>query len=118
VTLHSLAAGYLIWSLTLTRRGLLFHITNHPILIGLGILSYSLYLWQEPFLSYASTYDPAWWQKFPQNVGLALAVAAISYFVIERPILQLKKYLKPAPLTGCVRVSATGKSRARSVPTE
>ncbi len=97
VTLHSLAAGYLIASLTLSRRGLLFRILNQRVVIGLGVLSYSLYLWQEPFLSYSPTYVPAWWQLFPQNIALAVVVAAVSYLVIERPILRLKKYLKTAP---------------------
>jgi peptidoglycan/LPS O-acetylase OafA/YrhL len=98
ITLHSLVAGYLIWSLTLNRGGILFRMMNHPVAITVGVLSYSLYLWQQPFLSYAQTYAPAQWQRFPQNMGLVLLVATLSYFLVEKPILGLKRYFKPAPI--------------------
>ena len=62
-----------------------------------GTLSYSLYLWQEPFLNKVET--PL--TSFPQNVVLAVACALASYYLVERPFLRLKDRLgertRPSP---------------------
>lgn len=63
-------------------------ICNFKPLIWVGVLSYSLYLWQQPFLYFGSS---AWVCSFPQNVFLAFAAAIASYFVIEKPFLRLKE---------------------------
>ena len=54
----------------------------------LGVLSYSIYLWQEPFLYVGRS---AWWQTPPANIGLALLAASASFYLIERPFLRLRK---------------------------
>ena len=51
-----------------------------------GGLSYSLYLWQQLFLN---RHSDGWAQAFPQNIGLAVAVAVASHYVIERPFLRI-----------------------------
>lgn len=58
---------------------------------GLGILSYSLYLWQQPFLNYQAS---DWFCRWPINLVLAVAVALASYFLVERPFLNLKERTK------------------------
>jgi len=60
---------------------------NHPVIAWVGVLSYSLYLWQQVFLFREST---TWWTAFPQNLILAFGAAAASYYLIERPALQLR----------------------------
>ena len=50
----------------------------------IGTLSYSLYLWQQPFLN---RHSDAWFAAFPLNVGLAFAAALVSYYLVERPVL-------------------------------
>lgn len=57
----------------------------------LGVLSYSLYLWQQPFLD---RHSAAWVTAFPQNLILAFAVAALSYYLIERAFLGLRRRLE------------------------
>lgn len=57
----------------------------------LGLLSYSLYLWQQLFLNRNST---AWVCTFPQNLTLAVAAALGSYFLLERPLLKLRSRLR------------------------
>lgn len=57
----------------------------------LGVLSYSLYLWQQPFLDRHSS---AWVTGFPQNLGLAVVAALLSYLVIERAFLGLRRKLE------------------------
>lgn len=53
-----------------------------------GVLSYSLYLWQQPFLNrnVASVFT-----TFPYNVGFAFCAALASYYLVEKPFLRLKK---------------------------
>jgi peptidoglycan/LPS O-acetylase OafA/YrhL len=53
----------------------------------LGVLSYSLYLWQQPFLNRDGS---AVWNVFPVNLALALLFALASYTLVERPFLRLK----------------------------
>ena len=60
---------------------------NLPPMVFLGHLSYSLYLWQQPFLPAA----PAWvGQTFPVNIGLLFLAALASFYLIEQPFLRLK----------------------------
>ncbi|MDP9039678.1 MAG: acyltransferase [Acidobacteriota bacterium] len=56
-------------------------------MIAIGVLSYSLYLWQNPFL--LGDLENVW-TTFPQNLLFAVAAALFSYFAIEKPFLRLK----------------------------
>jgi peptidoglycan/LPS O-acetylase OafA/YrhL len=59
---------------------------------SLGRLSYSLYLWQEPFLNPLSG---ALVNGFPMNLTYALACTLVSYRFIEKPFLALRERLEP-----------------------
>jgi peptidoglycan/LPS O-acetylase OafA/YrhL len=56
-----------------------------------GTLSYSLYLWQQPFLNRSST---DWVNAFPQNIVFAIAAALASYYLLETPFLSLRNKLR------------------------
>jgi peptidoglycan/LPS O-acetylase OafA/YrhL len=60
---------------------------NWPAVSFLGVFSYSLYLWQQPFLNREST-SP--YCAFPLNLFLAIFVALVSYLLVEAPILRLR----------------------------
>jgi peptidoglycan/LPS O-acetylase OafA/YrhL len=94
VTIQAVAFCYLIWSLSLYRRGIMFWLLNTRAMIATGVLSYSFYLWQEIFLMHEIPYAEGWWQRFPQNLPLAMMTAIASYVLIERPILRLKDRFK------------------------
>ena len=64
---------------------------NTKPLMHIGILSYSLYIWQQLFLT--NIYS-SWVNRFPQNLLLVFVVATVSYYFIEKPILGIKKRLK------------------------
>jgi peptidoglycan/LPS O-acetylase OafA/YrhL len=55
-----------------------------------GLISYSLYLWQQPFLVVST---PSWGfvRQVPFCFVMAAAAGVLSYFLIERPFLRLKR---------------------------
>lgn len=61
-------------------------ILNHKILIFVGILSYSIYLWQQPWLY---SWDIPITLKFLGVFGCSL----FSYYLVEAPILKLRNRL-------------------------
>lgn len=63
---------------------------NTKIMTTVGLLSYSIYIWQQLFLSPKPYF---WANLFPQNIILAITAAVISYFWIEKPILGLKTHI-------------------------
>ena len=78
-----------------------FRISRERPLVWLGGLSYSLYLWQQPFLNRAS---PGPLTQFPQNLVFAVACAILSYRLIEQPFLTLRvrveRWLLPPRVAG------------------
>jgi peptidoglycan/LPS O-acetylase OafA/YrhL len=75
-------------------------ILNARPLVFVGVLSYSLYLWQQPFLNRNSD---AMICAFPYNLVIAFAAAYVSYRLIEVPALavrvRVEKRLWPRELT-------------------
>jgi peptidoglycan/LPS O-acetylase OafA/YrhL len=78
-----------IWIAVLRRDWIL----NNAFVSALGVISYSLYLWQQPFLDRSSHH---WWNAFPINIMLALACAYLSYRFVEKPMLRFKMTRQPA----------------------
>ena len=66
----------------------------------IGVLSYSLYLWQQPFMPAGSSY---FLQRFPWNIGAVAVAALASHWLIERPFLKLKERIGPASHRGATR---------------
>jgi peptidoglycan/LPS O-acetylase OafA/YrhL len=64
-----------------------WNVLNIAPLRWLGVMSYSLYLWQQMFLD---RHSGAVWTKFPLNIALAMLCACCSYFLVERPFLQFR----------------------------
>ncbi len=56
--------------------------------VTLGVMSYSLFLWQQLFLDRRSHTVAT---TFPLNLGLALVVGYLSYHLIDRPFGQLRR---------------------------
>ena len=53
-----------------------------------GTLSYSLYLWQQPFLNRTEARVFTW---FPLNIALVFVFALASYYGVEKPFLRLRQ---------------------------
>lgn len=64
-----------------------FLILNNPVIKRIGVLSYSLYIWQQFFLQKAS-YSQYLWKQYPINIFFVFFAALLSYYVFEKPILK------------------------------
>ena len=88
---------------------------NLPAVSFVGVLSYSLYLWQQLFLNRNSA-SP--YCAFPLNILLAVAMALFSYLVIEAPFLRLRMAIEQtrrrAPAV--VAVGSEVPERTRALP--
>ena len=63
-------------------------------LVWFGLLSYSLYLWQQFFLNGHSTWVIC---HFPFNLLLAVLAAITSYYCVERPLNDFRRKLRRKP---------------------
>ncbi|MDR3456891.1 MAG: acyltransferase [Verrucomicrobiae bacterium] len=61
---------------------------NSRPMLHIGVLSYSLYLWQQLFLT---PLNKTWTGEFPVNLGCAYVAALLCYYLVERPFLKLKQ---------------------------
>ncbi|MBO0933196.1 acyltransferase family protein [Fibrella aquatilis] len=90
ITLNNMSILFiLLWSIHVPSR--VATVLNSAAFVQVGVLSYSLYVWQQLFLTDKEGYWPA---QFPQNLLLAVAAAVFSYYVLEKPILKLKDRFK------------------------
>jgi peptidoglycan/LPS O-acetylase OafA/YrhL len=78
------------WCVTF-HDGRIGRVLNTAPMVFVGWLSYSLYLWQQPFLD-DKTRSPL--TAFPQNILIVIGLALASYFLVERPSLGLRKALE------------------------
>jgi peptidoglycan/LPS O-acetylase OafA/YrhL len=63
-------------------------VLNWRPLVFVGTLSYSLYLWQQPFLNHNAHAGVNVW---PVNLVLAVACALGSFYLVERPFLAIRE---------------------------
>jgi peptidoglycan/LPS O-acetylase OafA/YrhL len=95
-TLESVAVGYVLLWVVWHPQSRLTRVLSHPVLCHVGALSYSLYLWQQLFLTPRNT---TWTGAFPVNVLMCVVAAELSYWVVEQPFLRLRGYFRPGPQT-------------------
>jgi len=91
-TLSNLAIAAIIVLIYFNPQAMVVKGLNTFILDWVGRLSYSIYLWQQLFLSGKSGTV----FQLPWNILMILAIAAFSYYVIEVRILKFTKYFRKA----------------------
>jgi len=86
------ALGFAILMLASILQPATFGPLNWPWVTRLGIISYSIYIWQEIFCAGAKTYGFAqfWWLSFPGWLAPSLLVGFASYYGLEKPLLKLR----------------------------
>lgn len=87
---------------------------NQPLVVWIGTLSYSLYIWQMPFA------DPdvrSWATTFPQNLVLAFLFAVISFYLVEKPVLRIRaRRVRPSRAFELPRATAADFASEVQVP--
>ena len=88
-------AFFLLWC-TRNPESVAGRVLNWGPMAKIGVLSYSIYLWQTLFLHPWNDRAFAWWPwigRYPGNyLGLALAAWA-SYYLVEQPSLRLRTWM-------------------------
>lgn len=82
-----------------------FKVLAHPVLQTVGLWSYSLYLWHYPVAVVIAQRNTLAWLPGMQSVlpiflltlAVSLALAAATYYAVERPISRLRSRLTTAP---------------------
>jgi len=92
------------WCVTFSE-GRVGRLLNAAPVVFVGMMSYSLYLWQQIFLNRASATE---FSRFPLNLTLAIAAALGSYYLVERPSLRLRRRIEKR------RVPAAGREDDRA----
>jgi peptidoglycan/LPS O-acetylase OafA/YrhL len=86
--------AFLMVAESVMEEGLLRRALSLAPLRWLGLASYSIYLWQQPFLAPPDTYRAHWWiTAWPQNLFAAIACGALAWLLVERPAAALKRRL-------------------------
>jgi peptidoglycan/LPS O-acetylase OafA/YrhL len=88
--INALTIAALMWAVLVRPSGFWGRLLNQPVAVGLGVLSYSIYLWH---VLICEKEGPAWLCAFPQNLVFILLAALLSYRCIERPFLAWKERL-------------------------
>ncbi len=91
MTAHGIAIAYLLASFMTIRRGVVYKLLNSWLAVQIGILSYSIYIWQQLFLAPSVGRSGYIWQKWPLNIACVIAVASASFYLVERPLLRFKR---------------------------
>lgn len=115
-TMQDLCLAYLMCSCLLMPRGLTFRLFNTQPFIYLGLASYSLYIWQQIFF-YTSFPDygvgDSFIFHFPANLIFAVAAGLVSYYLIERPMMDVRR-VATRSMTRWVRARDAAKRPAGS----
>jgi peptidoglycan/LPS O-acetylase OafA/YrhL len=88
LTLNAICMSQILLYVVRVPDSALGWVLNTRVLRHLGVISYSLYLWQEMFAG-ANTV-----RFFPWSLPAILACAELSYWLVERPALRLRERLE------------------------
>lgn len=91
ITVQNVGIGCcILWAIK-NHSGRIGTLLNSKPMVFLGAMSYSIYLWQQPFLipSSASVIS-----RFPLNLLLVGAASLASYYCVERPSLRMRQRLE------------------------
>ena len=88
-TIISLSVLFLIAAYISPSNEIIYKILNHKAAVQIGVLSYSIYIWQQFFFLGEIK---GFWRTFPYNIMAIYAVSTASYYLFEKPFLKLKQH--------------------------
>jgi peptidoglycan/LPS O-acetylase OafA/YrhL len=74
-------------------RSVMKRLLSLPAVVWIGGISYGLYLWHYPIYMLLRDTGAKRWQVLAAGTAISFAVATLSYYLLERRFLQLKKRL-------------------------
>jgi peptidoglycan/LPS O-acetylase OafA/YrhL len=80
--------AFLVWAAAARPRSVVGRLLELRPVVLVGVLSYSLYLWQQLFLH---PFRHDWTTRFPQNLVITVLVAWASYRFVESSYLRIKE---------------------------
>lgn len=90
--LTDVCIAYLMLFSMLKKSSLIFRILNSNLFVQVGMVSYSLYIWQQLFILPENVYPNSQLHiYFPINLILIFVIGFLSYNYFEKPILNLKQ---------------------------
>ncbi len=87
ITLNVICLGILIVWIHNNPNSYLSKLLSNPILVYIGQISYSIYIWQQLFLTDQNTTITG---IFPYNIGFSILAGMVAYYLIEKPTFNLK----------------------------
>jgi peptidoglycan/LPS O-acetylase OafA/YrhL len=93
-SLQNLVIALLIAHVVFYDKTALGRALNNPVVVHVGVISYGLYLWQQLFLT---TRNTTFTGAFPLNILCAFLTAELSYHLLEKPFLRLRKRFSHDP---------------------
>jgi len=87
---HMAAFGFLISASN--QNSWVSSILSAKPLVGVGAISYGMYLWHYPAALYFRELYP-WYQTGPLVLGFSIAMATVSYLVLEKPLQRYRRSL-------------------------
>jgi peptidoglycan/LPS O-acetylase OafA/YrhL len=88
LTLNAICLSLILLYVVRVPGSAVGRLLNSAVLRHLGVISYSLYLWQQMFTGVNSA------RFFPWSLPAILACAELSYWLVERPSLRLRERLE------------------------
>lgn len=95
-TLQAFGVALLILQSVLRPGSGIYPMLNFPSVAWVGMLSYSLYIWQQLFCTHPSVFGlgDVWWMSFPGWLLTTFTVAFLSFYLLEQPLMRLRAKLR------------------------
>ncbi|HJP90502.1 MAG TPA: acyltransferase [Pyrinomonadaceae bacterium] len=90
-TLLAMATAVLLVNLVLSPTNYANTLLEYAPLVWLGRISYGVYLWHYPVYKATSFLNAGWPLKLCVAIAATLVVSSLSYYLLERPALTLKR---------------------------
>ena len=104
-TLENLAVGACLVFCVSNPSSHASRFLGNRVMAHLALISYSLYLWQQVFLT---DWNPTWSGRFPLNLVCTFVAAEISWRLVEDPALRIRKNFERRRELSPVRAAAVG----------